>query len=105
MSALDARRRQLARWGRTITLRRNGVADLPLLGVPHTYQPAELIGGIQQGDQRVAIGADEVAAAAWPAPPRKPDTVTIDGHSYVVQGATAVYDGSRLIGWNLWVKG
>jgi hypothetical protein len=105
----DARRRQLARRGRPMTLSRLVTDGAPVAVTPtgyaRDYRPEELVGGIMQGDIRVEIGADEIAAAAWPAPPRKPDRLVVDGRTYTVQGATAVYDGPTLAGWSLWARG
>lgn len=100
-----ARRRLLARRGRPMTLTRLNGPAVTVLGHARDYRPEELVGGIQQGDLRVEIGADEVAAAGWPAPPRKMDRLTVDGRTYTVQGASAVQDGATLAGWSLWVRG
>lgn len=106
MGALaDARRRQLARKGRQMTLARLNGPSVSLIGYARDYRPEELVGGIAQGDVRVEIGADEIAAASWPAPPRKTDRVTVDGRTYTIQGASAVYDGPTLAGYSIWARG
>jgi hypothetical protein len=55
------------------------------------------------GNQSVRINNDEIAAAAWPAPPRRNDRVIFDGMPRTLQGADPVYEGAKLIGWTLWV--
>lgn len=110
MGALaDARRRLLAQRGRTMTLTRLVMGGAPLVvtltGFARDYRPEELLAGIMQGDVRIEIGADEIAAASWPAPPRRTDRVTMDGRTYTVQGASAVYDGATLAGYSIWARG
>ena len=109
MSAhLTARRRQIARNGRPMTLRR-GPSTAPvtvaLTGFAREYRPEELQGAVQQGDWRVEILDDEIAAAGWPGPPGKPDKLTIGGAVFTVQGAMEVNVGGQRIGWSLWVRG
>ena len=77
--------RALARAGEIVVLRRTGLADLPVRAFVRGYKASELIGGIVQGDRTVIIGNTEIAAAAWPGPPVKPDYVMIAGKSSVVQ--------------------
>lgn len=110
MGALaDARRRQLARRGRPMVLTRLVTGGAPiavtLTGYSRDYRPEELVGGLMQGDIKVEIGADEIAAAAWPGPPRKPDRIAVDGKTYTMQGASALYDGDTLAGWSIWARG
>ena len=101
----DARRRLLARKGRPMTLMRLNGPSVSLIGFARDYRPDELVGGLAQGDVRVEIGADEIAASSWPAPPKKLDRITIDGRTYTVQGASAVYDGPTLAGYSIWARG
>ena len=79
--------------------------DVTLQGFARSYNPEELVGGVMQGDQQVATLNDEIAAAAWPGPPARGDRLVIDGHATVLQGAMALFEGARLIGWNLWTRG
>ena len=76
-----------------------------LLGVMRGYRPEQLNGDIRQGDSNVAILNDEIAAAAWPGPPHVNDKLTIDGVDWTIQGAFNVWDGTTLIGHDLWVRG
>jgi hypothetical protein len=73
-------------------------------GYSHQYNPDQLTGGVQQGDQRVEILADEVNLVGWPAPPARLDRLVMD-RTVAIQGVTPVYDGSVLVGWSLWVRG
>jgi hypothetical protein len=43
------------------------------------YQPDELVGGIQQGERRVFLSAEDLEAAGWPVPPRVNDKIMIRG--------------------------
>jgi hypothetical protein len=102
----QARRRQIAGKGRPMALRRIGEPDLPLIGFLRDYQPQELLGGVQQGDVRVEILAEEIAAAGWTTPPAKPDRLVVDGRSYAIQAAARpVHEGADLIGWSIWARG
>lgn len=90
MSLIATTRRQVLRQGAAITLRRvqTGVAPIEVqpIAVVRGYVPHEMLGGIVQGDRQVTITNDEIAAAGWPAPPRKGDQVVIDGKAATVQG-------------------
>jgi hypothetical protein len=105
---LDARRRLVGRFGRPMRLRRtipNAPAQfVPLLGVTSRYQPGDIEGAIQQGDERVEITADEVGAAGWTEITIN-DWLLKDGKQQTLKGANPVYEGPLLIGYSLWVKG
>lgn len=101
---LESRRRRLAVVGRPMSLRRQAVA-VTVQGSFRAYTPDQITGGIVQGDAQVSILDDEIAAAAWPGPPRRGDTMLIDGKTWALQGATPVHDGALLIGHDLWIRG
>ena len=105
---LDARRRQIRAKGRPMTLRR-GPATAPievaLTGFARDYRPEEVQGLVKQGDQRVEILDDEIAAAGWPSPPKNPDKLDIGGRMTTVQGAREIEVGGTRLGWSLWVTG
>ena len=104
----SARRAALRARGRPMTLRRQATPTSPIVtvtGFLRAYQPGELQAGVQQGDVRIEIGADEITAALWPAPPRNPDRLTVDGRTYTVLGAQPIHEGSRLIGYSIWGRG
>jgi hypothetical protein len=104
----DNRRALLAARGRPMSLRRAATPAalvVTVSGYPRAYNPGELTAGVQQGDVRVEILNDEVAAAGWPAPPRNPDRLVMDARTYTVMGAFPIYEGAAVIGWSLWVRG
>jgi hypothetical protein len=89
-----------------MTLQRGAAgAAVTVKGASTQYRADQLLGGIIQGDRRVEILADEIAAAAWPAPPKKNDRLTIDGVVTTLQGAEALFEGATCIGYRLWVRG
>lgn len=106
---LDARRRNLATRGRPMTLSRISVDAPPVtvtvVGTLRLFNPQDLTGAVKQGDARIEIGHDEIAAASWPHPPSSPDQVLVDGQTYSVQGAAPVCEGPTIIGWSLDVRG
>jgi hypothetical protein len=108
MSLADGRRRMLERDGRPMILRRitnSAPVSVTLMGKHTAYLPQELTGAVRQGDVRIAVGQDEIAAAGWPTPIRSPDEISIDGQTFTVQGAVPVYEGTTLIGWKIHARG
>lgn len=111
MALLEGRRRAIIRRGRAMTLRRAlptspvTYAECPLLGFQAFYRPEHITGGVRQGDARVQILNDEIAALSWPGPPVSQDLIVIDGRTWAVVGALAVYEGSSCIGFDLHVRG
>ena len=105
--ALQTRRRMIRSRGRQMTLRRAGTggASVDLIGFASSYSPEQTQGAVSPGDQQVQILNDEIAAASWPAPPRKDDKLVLDGRTAAVKGAWPVHDGALLIGWRLWISG
>ena len=87
-----------------MVLARPGGASVTVRGYPRSYQPHELVGGLMQGDQRVEILVEEIEAASWPAPPVKPDRLSLDGGDAMVMAATPVCEGETVIGYSLWVR-
>ena len=105
---LDARRRNLATRGRPMTLSRistGAPVAVTVVGTLRLFNPQDLTGAVKQGDARIEIGHDEIAAASWPHPPSSPDQVLVDGQTYSVQGAMPVCEGPTIIGWSLHVRG
>jgi hypothetical protein len=104
---LASRRRLIARQGRPMTLRRQATASPPAFttvavrGVLSRVTPGELKDGLRQADSRIEILADEITAAAWPAPPKAADSVATPEGVVAVLAATPVYDGETLIGYRL----
>ena len=99
------RRAHLRVKGRPMLLARVGGASVTVQGLLRHYAPQQVTGAIRQGDAQLFIGNDEIAAAAWPAPPIARDRVTVDGFVWTIEGAEAVWDGAVLAGWNLWIRG
>jgi len=108
---LDARRRTLGQMGRPMTLRRQltvspqTYADLTVQGFDRAFQPQEIQGGVRQGDRRVEILNDELAAAGWPALRGQVLRLVIDGTTVTVVDAFPLYEGATLIGHSLWCRG
>lgn len=96
--------------GRSMTLRRLVAApdtwlDVPLLAFTAAYEPDELVAPLVQGDRRVEILHDEIAAAGWPWPPREPDVLQDGSESFTVLFAAPVWEAGSRIGWTLSVRG
>ena len=112
ISALD---RALAAHGTDAVLRRwtgTGPArthvDVTVRVRAEDYQPAELVGGIMQGDTRVIMSPSQVIAAAWPGPqdwPRIGDKLVIDGPERNIEAAPPVRIGGVVVRLNLQVRG
>lgn len=75
MDAAQARRdyrKAISDVGEIITLRRIVAGGAPIEAEVRArvtgYQPAELVGGIKQGDRRVIVLAEDVEATGFPTP-------------------------------------
>lgn len=100
----------LSRRGRSVLLRRrvgtsSSFTDVTARGYSRGYKAQELVGGIVQGDREVVVANAEIVSASWPGPPRKGDTVVVDGQTVTVQGALTMYDGPDRCAHVLWVRG
>lgn len=101
----------LRKYGRPMTLRRrigttNTYNEVVVKGIPEGYKPAELMGGLQQGDRSVTIGNSEIAAqVAYVGPPKKADFLVIDGAATAIQGVETVYLGTAILAHVIWVRG
>lgn len=97
MTPADAKamyRRQIAAHGETITLRRTGQSDQSVRARVTGYEPEELVGGIQQGDRKVIVLAEDVTGFT----PRKGDLVILRGAPLSIQ---AVDDSTRRVAGTL----
>jgi hypothetical protein len=79
-------RRRIHRDGEMITLRRvtpQGTTNYQVKARVLGYQPDELIGGINQGDRKIYILAEDVEKAGFPAPFKigGGDTVVVRGRA------------------------
>lgn len=101
MSLAATTARMLARNGRPMTLRRRvgitaAFTDTTVQGFMVSFSPAEVIGLVQMGDARVTIGAN--------ASPEANDLLVVDAQDWRVMGAHALYVGTTIAGWRLWVR-
>lgn len=96
----------IAKYGRTMTLRRIAVnsatgaqtpTDVTLKGSPRGYKAVEIQGTIFQGDTQIRISDADIAAAAWPGPPRKDDQILLDGRTTTIISVESRYFGSVVL--------
>lgn len=107
---LLSRRYEITKRARPMTLRRmtstpNVYISITVAGVKWSYRPDQLVGGVLQGDAQVEILNDEIFLKSWPGPPRRGDTMVIDGRTWTVQGNDALYEDVNPIGHSVWVRG
>lgn len=101
----------LRKYGRPMLLRRRigttaAYQDVNVTGISKGYKPAELMGGLQQGDRYITISNAEIAAqSVFVGPPKKGDLVTLDGASVAVQGVETQRLGLEILAHILWVRG
>ena len=111
MAFLESRRRNMARKGRPMLLRRqtttdsSGNLDVSVSGYKSSFTPTADTNDIQQGNAMMSILNDEIVAAAWPGPPMVGDVVIIDGAQWGVIGSEALYEGVVCIGHVLSIHG
>ena len=114
MSAASKVATALAKYGRPMVLRRRigtttAYNEVTVKGISKGYKPAELLGGLQQGDRYITISHAEIAAKPWPGPaaepPKKGDFVLIDGANTAVQGVETERLGAEILAHVLWVRG
>jgi hypothetical protein len=93
--------RMLGQVGEPITLRRYvGIGgDRPYFDCTVTarvveYAAHDLVGGIQQGDRKLIVLAQDLFDAQWPAPPKRGDSAIVRGKEMHVE---AVDDNTRRI--------
>lgn len=80
-------RRHLTVHGEPILLRRPGTPNIEVtaLGKVTGYSPDELVGGVNQGDQKVLLLAEDLELAGFPVPPKSGDKVIHLGVTLNVQ--------------------
>lgn len=110
MSLAGVTARMLARYGRTIMLRRrvgmsSAFTDIALLGRIRDVRPDELVGGVKQGDAKVVVEAAPVLAAAGFAPPRKGDFIVAEGRTWAVEGCETRFIATGVDGYELHLRG
>lgn len=108
ISALD---RALDAAGEDIVLRRTTGTkpaipfDVGVRASVRDYQPAELVGGVVQGDSRVIVSPTEMKRRQWCWPPRVNDKAVIQGKVRNVTAATPIYVNGELVRIELSVRG
>lgn len=97
--------RQIAKHGQTITLRRPGTPniDVTVQAFVRGFQPAELVGGIEQGDAQVILSPTSLGL--WPLPVTIGDKVLIAGAPKDVQAPEHVRMLDTIVRINLQVRG
>ena len=92
--------------GESMTLTRTGGASVVLYG-KRVGMPTDAVeSGTTASDQiEVRISRAEIAAASWPEPPRRTDTILIGGRTYMVLAAQQHDDRGTVYGWKLQVVG
>lgn len=95
--------------GRDVTLQRlvSGAvtASLTCRAMVRGYKPAELAGGIVQGDTRIVVAAATLTDGGFPVPFRKGDRVVIDGRTTTIQAADPIHVGQAPGKWIIQVRG
>ena len=95
--------------GQAIVLRRIGSPniDRALAARLDRYTPAEIGGGVVQGDRRVAIGNWTIIEQGWPGPPQRGDQVlwAQGAKTGTVMGVATVSVGNIDVRHNLLVRG
>lgn len=95
-------RRDLRLYGEVIHVRRySGIGpgrtyvDTPVYARVTGYQPAELVGTIQQGDRRVIASADDLMNGGFLMPVTPTDKIIVRGRELAIMG---VDDSTRRVG-------
>ena len=96
MSLANVTARMLARHGRPFTLRRLPSTDVTVQGFRGGFDANNLPGGLPQGQSTVIIGNAEIAAAAWPGPPRKGDRLIEAARTAVVESIETIWLGTAI---------
>lgn len=96
---------------------RTNYVDVTLRAVVRTYQPRELLGGINQTDNKVIISPTGIAKAGWPggeapsltvadpALPRNTDHIFIQGRSRTISVVQPIYVDNELVRIEIRVQG
>jgi hypothetical protein len=98
----------IERRGETLTLRRElpVQTDVTVKGRVVGYAPQQLVGEIQQGDRVVIVGNAEIAAAAWPGPPKSGDRLVFaNGSVFTLRTVDTRKIGDEIAGHWLIVRG
>ena len=93
--------------GEQVTLTRPGTTPVSVTcwAKVTVFQPQEIGGGVMQGDRHVILSNFEIAANAWPGPPRRGDVVIIAGKQTTVQSVETLALSGVTIRHNMQVRG
>ena len=99
----------IAAHGQPMTLRRivTGVApvDVTVAGFMSGATPAAPADSVQQQQREIRISNKEIAAAAWPGPPRKNDRIVVGSAAYTIEAVDTRSVGSAVAMHVLTVRG
>lgn len=110
----DAVAQEYREHGEAMTLRRPGSPNVDVVVYGKRYQPqggplgGEIAGSaaVRQATLYVKISNAEIAAAAWPGPPRNSDRLIIGTRHYILQGdADTRKDGETVLAHFMVVRG
>lgn len=114
-AAIAALDRAIAANSQTVTLRRYvglGPSRVPYDATVQAhvrgYAPAELVGGIMQGDVRVIVSPTPIIAQGWPGPqdwPRMGDKVVIGGREHNVEAAPPLLMAGEVVRIEIQARG
>lgn len=98
MSLARVTQRQLQRNGRPFTLRRLPLpgTDVTVRGYRAEFDSQPLPGGLPQGQSTIIISNAEIAAAAWPGPPRKGDRLIDATRTVLVESVETIWLGAAI---------
>lgn len=105
MASLQQIAAVMQKHGEPMTLTR-GASSVTVYAKAFRQQGSDLTGDIQQGQRTVKFSDSEIAAAGWPGPPRKPDTLTTAaGLVFVIQDVDTRAEGPTVLMHLCTVKG
>jgi hypothetical protein len=93
------------RRGEPVCIRRTGEADINTMAVIRTIDGADLVGGIQQNDRKVIMGAGDILAARWSSLPKRGDQLLFQGIVTSIQLVAPFYTGGELVRFEMTVRG
>ncbi len=96
MSLAHVTTRMLERYGRSMTLRRMPSTDVTVQAARRGFNANGLPGGQPQGQSEIVISNAEIAAAAWPGPPRKGDRLIESERTAVVLSVNTIWLGDAI---------
>lgn len=95
--ARDSYRRSMVN-GETVTLRRAATAYPNIRARAVNFSPEELIGGVEQGERKLIVLAEDLVSAAFPLPIQRGDKIVLRGKVLNIEDAD---DSTRRIAGEL----